>query len=189
MRIVRLIATPLLLLALLALLLWGAFWGWQNLTAPLPEPEPTPCVTVSTDLITVQDVSVNVYNAGFKSGLANRVSTRLRGVGFNIMRVDNTEERVTSGVVIRTNEENRPAIRLVTSYFADFTLEFDDRIDGTIDVLVGSDFQGFGDKPLKSVTAGKTLCVMPTPSVTPTTSPTTTAKQPSPTATRTPAGR
>lgn len=185
MRIFRLVATPILLLGLLGFLVWGAFWGWKSLTSPLPSPSPTPCVTTTPKAVVITDVAVRVFNGGFQSGLAHRVSTQLRDAGMRVIKTDNTEERI-KGTVLRTNESSPQLLRLVASYFKDAKVEYDDRIDGTIDVLVGSDFQGFGDKPLKSVTAGKTLCVMPTPSVTPTTSPTSTAKQPSPTATRTP---
>ena len=166
MRIFRLIATPLLLLALVGLLVWGAFWGWRNLTAPLPEPEPTPCVVVTADLVTVADVSVRVYNAGFTSGLANRVSARLEDAGFTIIRVDNTEERITQGVVIRTAEGNTPAIRLTSSYFADATVEYDDRVDGTVDVLLSSDEPTEGETPLFQVSSGEdsTACLPPQPS-------------------------
>ncbi len=163
MRIFRLIATPLLLLGLLGLLIWGAFWGWRNLTAPLPEPEPTPCVTVSTELVTVRDVSVRVYNAGFTSGLASRVSSRLKEAGFNILRVENAEERVTSGLIVRTSEDNQPALRLVASYFAEPTIEYDDRVDGTVDVLLASEEPAPGETPLSQVSSGEkgTTCVPP----------------------------
>ena len=163
MRIFRLVATPLLLLGLLGLLIWGAYWGWQNLTAPLPKPEPTPCVTVSTEVVTVKDVSVRVYNAGFTSGLASRVSNRLKDAGFNVIRVENTEERVTSGLIIRLSESNQPAQRLVQSYFADATIEYDDRVDGTVDVLLASEEPAEGETPLAQVSSGEkgTTCVPP----------------------------
>lgn len=168
MRIFRLIATPLLLLGLLALLAWGAFWGWQNLTAPLPEPAPTPCVTVSTDLVNVTNVSVRVYNAGFTSGLANRVKTRLTDAGFKVIKVDNSDERVTKGVIVRTSEDNKPAIRLVSSYFTEVAVEFDDRVDGTVDVLLASDWGDFGAEPLFQVSSGGgSTCVVPDPSASP----------------------
>lgn len=180
MRIFRLVATPLLLLALLGLLAWGALWGWRNLTAPLPGPEPTPCVTVTTDLVTVADVSVRVYNAGFTSGLANRVSTRLEDAGFNIVRVDNTDERVTTGVVIRLNEDNLAAQRLVASYFQDPTVEFDDRVDGTVDVLLSSEEPAAGETPLFQVSSGNdgTTCVPPQPTMTASSEPTQTVQEP-----------
>lgn len=163
MRIFRLIATPLILLGLLGLLVGGAFWGWQNLTKPLSGPEPIPCVTVKTELVTVADVSVDVFNAGFTSGLASRVGSRLRDVGFNVVRVENTDERVTSGVVIRTNKDNVPAIRLVSSYFAEPTLEYDDRVDGTVDILLASEEPAQGEAPLFQVSSGEdgTTCVPP----------------------------
>ncbi len=163
MRIFRLIATPLLLLGLLGLLIWGALWGWRNLTAPLPEPDPTPCVTISAEVVTVKDVSVNVFNAGFTSGLASRVSSRLEESGFNIGRVENTEERVTSGVIVRTSKGNNPALRLVTSYFADPTVEFDDRVTGTVDILLASEEPAPGLTPLSQVSSGEkgTTCVPP----------------------------
>ncbi|GAB3813335.1 hypothetical protein GCM10028820_07900 [Tessaracoccus terricola] len=173
MRIFRLIATPVLLLGLLAFLVWGAFWGWRNLTAPLPTPEPTPCVVVTQELVTVEDISVRVYNGGFTSGLARRQASRLEEAGFKVIRVGNTDERV-SGTTIRGNEANAPAKRLVMSYFKDATFENDDRVDGTVDVLLGSDFAGEGEEPYFQVSSGDdgTVCVPPTPEPTDSPSPT-----------------
>ncbi len=180
MRIFRLVATPLLLLALIGLLAWGALWGWRNLTAPLPGPEPTPCVTVSAELVTVNDVSVRIYNAGFTSGLANRVSARLEEAGFTIIRVDNTEERITTGVVVRTNEDNQPGVRLVSSYFEEVTLEYDDRVDGTVDILLSSDEPAEGATPLFQVSSGEdgTTCVPPQPDADATPTPKETPQEP-----------
>lgn len=162
MRVFRLIATPVLLLGLLAFLAWGAAWGWRNLTAPLPTPEPTPCVSMETDLVDVTMVSVRVYNGGFTSGLAYRQARRLEDVGFNIIRTGNTEERI-AGTIIRGNEKEVGSVRLLMSYFADATFENDDRVDGTFDVLVGSDFEGEGEEPLYRVSSGGSVCVPPTP--------------------------
>lgn len=159
------ITTPLLLLGLLGLLIWGAFWGWRNLTAPLPEPSPTPCVTVTAENVVNADVSVRVFNAGFTSGLASRIATRLRDAGFNVIRVENSDERVTSGVIIRTSEDQYPATRLVGSYFEEslVTVEYDDRVDGTVDVFLSSQEPPVGAEPLGSVSSGEggTTCVYP----------------------------
>lgn len=176
MRIFRLIATPVLLLGLLAFLVWGAFWGWRNVTAPLPTPEPTPCVVITQELVTVTDVSVRVYNGGFTSGLARRQASRLEEVGFKVVRVGNTDERV-SGTVVRGNSDNVPAQRLVMSYFKDATFENDDRVDGTMDVLLGSDFAGEGEEPLYRVSTGSegTICLPSSPEPTEGASPAATA--------------
>ncbi len=165
MRVFRLVATPVLLLGLLAFLVWGASWGWRNLTAPIPEPEPTPCVTMTAAAVTPATVSVRVLNGGFTSGLAYREAQRLEGVGFTVIRTGNTDERITT-TLIRGGEENMPGMQLVASYFAGATIEPDGRVDGTIDVMVGSEFEGPGPEPLTEIAAGEdgTYCAPPSPS-------------------------
>ncbi|CAL8968777.1 hypothetical protein TESS_TESS_01744 [Tessaracoccus sp. O5.2] len=164
MRIFRLIATPVLLLSLLGLLVWGATWGWKALTEPLPSPSPTPCVMEPAEIVTVRDVTVRIYNGGFTSGLANRVGNQLTEAGFDVARVTNTEERVT-GTVIRANRRETPQIRLAASYFVEPVIQYDDRVDGVVDILVGTDFAGFSEAPFAQVssTDGQ-LCRVPTPS-------------------------
>lgn len=155
-------------MGLLGLLIWGAFWGWRNLTAPLPTPEPTPCVTVTTELVNVSQVSVRVFNGGFTSGLASRVGNRLSDAGFNVIEVDNIDERIREGVIIRANEDNVPGLRLVTSYFQDPIVQYDDRVDGTIDILLASEEPAAGTEPLFQVSSGEggTACVPPDPTPT-----------------------
>ena len=189
MRIFRLIATPVILLGLLALLIWGASWGWKALTEPLPSPSPTPCVVEEAELVNVTHVSVRIFNGGFTSGLANREARRLTEVGFKVIRVDNTDERIR-GTVIRANENQTGQIRLVKSYFLEPTVEYDDRIDGTVDIYLGTDFLGANDgsdpanPPLFQVSAPDgQICVVPEPSPSPSPS---LSGSPSPTAAETP---
>ena len=190
MRIFRLIATPVILLGLLGLLIYAATWGWKALTEPLPSPSPTPCVTQSATVVSPTTISLRIYNGGFTSGLANRISRSMKEVGFQVVRVDNTEERIT-GTVIRGNEQQTAELTLVASYFNEATIEFDDRVDGTVDVLVGSEYKDFNPSPIPEApaTAG-VICVVPSPSptaapsvaVTPTAAPGETAPAPEPTA-------
>ncbi|MDF1487589.1 LytR C-terminal domain-containing protein [Tessaracoccus caeni] len=170
MRLFRLIATPIVLLALLVTLLWAAQWGWRNLTEPLPTPEPTPCVTQPIDVIKPENVSVRILNGGFTTGLAGKAAKRLETAGFQILTTGNTEERVKN-TVIRGNAENQAALELTASYFGGAEIQNDQRVDGTVDVLVGSDWGGFGEGPLKKVESETgSLCVPPDPesSTTPT---------------------
>lgn len=167
MRLFRLIATPIVLLALLGLLLWAGSWGWRELTAPIPTPEPTPCVTQPVDMVTPANVSVRVLNGGFTGGLAGKASKHLESAGFTILTVGNTDERIKT-TVIRGNIQNDAALELTASYFSGAMVEYDQRVDGTIDVLVGSEFAGFGEGPLleNPSDTGK-LCVPPTPQPSP----------------------
>lgn len=175
------ISTPVLLLGLLGLLIWGGLWGWRNLTAPLPTPEPTPCVTRPTDKLVPSDLYVRVLNGGFTRGLAERVSSTLRELGFNVIGTGNTEEDIT-GTIIRARRESLPGMQLVGSALQGVEVDYDDRIDGTIDVLVGSEFGGFGEAPWPDKVVDSGLwCFPPQPvesgSGTPTASANSTAAQ------------
>jgi len=166
-RMFRLIATPVLLLGLLGFLVWGASWGWRNLTAPLPSPSPTPCVTKAAKVITAANVSVRVFNGGFNTGLAGRVAGNLRSKGFQILRTSNTDERVAE-TVIRGNPENEAALTLVQSHFLESVIQHDDRVDGTVDILVGTAWAGISANPLPEVaTEGGVTCEYPSPSPSP----------------------
>ncbi|SDL10422.1 LytR cell envelope-related transcriptional attenuator [Tessaracoccus oleiagri] len=167
MRMFRLIATPVLLLGLLGFLVWGASWGWRNLTAPLPSPSPTPCVTRSAQVITAANVSVRVFNGGFATGLAGRVAAHLRNNGFEVLRVANTDERVAE-TIIRGSAENEPALTLLQSHFRESVIQHDDRVDGSVDVLVGTTYMGVNPNPLPEVaTEGGVTCEYPSPSPSP----------------------
>ena len=182
MRIFRLIATPIVLLGLLGLLVWGATWGWKALTEPLPSPSPTPCVVGPAEMIIPADISVRVFNGGFTSGLANRVGGHLERAGFNVVKVGNTEERIV-GTVIRANERESVQAAVTAAQFIEPVVEYDDRVDGTVDVLVGTDFKG--STPSPSITAAppppRHACPGPAPSPAVPASPSPTPPAPSPT--------
>lgn len=159
MRVFRLIATPVLLLGLLGFLAWGASWGWQSLTAPIPSPSPAPCQPQSLTSLAPKNVSVRVFNGGFTPGLATRVSETLKAAGFHVMRVTNTEERITE-TIIRTGDNNVEAGSLVGTYLNKPTFETDIRGDGTVDVLVGSEFPGFTESGQTEITVESgTICL------------------------------
>ncbi len=147
MQIVRKVATPVILIALLLLLYFGARWGWENLTAPVPERAPTPCVTMKDDVITTRDVFVRVLNGGYTTGLAYRTAQRLTETGMTVVYKGNTEdeERIKK-TIIRGSQQDAAAISIVQSYLVDATVQYDDRVTGVIDVLVGSEFGGFTEQ-------------------------------------------
>ena len=170
MRVFRLIATPVILLALLGLLLWGANWGWKALTEPLPTPSPTPCVMQSATVVTPAQVTIRVYNGGFTTGLANRTATKLKDAGFKIAKTTNTEEMLEP-TVIRGNEREKAMLELARGQFIEATIEYDQRVDGTVDVILGrsANDKNFAEAPpTEIVTDAGMVCVAasktPTPS-------------------------
>lgn len=180
MRVFRMIATPVLLLALLGFLIWGASWGWKNLTAPLPSPSPTPCVTKSAATITPQMVTVRVFNGGFTTGLAGRVRDHLTEQGYQVARTGNTDERVAE-TIVRGNKDNEPMLKLVQSQFRGAVIQHDDRVDGSVDILVGTEYEGVADEPMAQIeTEGGVTCEFVSPSPTPATSGSPAASEPAP---------
>jgi hypothetical protein len=78
-----------------------------------------------------------VLNGGDVKGYATEVAKVLKGRGYNISVVSNTNETVTTPVVVGGSVDS-PAMKLVASNFPEATLRADNRNDGTIDVLVGA---------------------------------------------------
>ena len=113
MRIFRLIATPVILLGLLGLLIWGANWGWKALLEPLPSPSPTPCVMENTEMMNPTHVSVRVFNGGFTGGLANREGRRLTEAGFAVRAAAGSggKREITLGHYAPAFEPRRPVPR------------------------------------------------------------------------------
>lgn len=174
--IVRVVKTPLTLIALLALVGFAASWGWAATLAPVPPIPPKPCVTTSVGpALTPNLVTVRILNGGFSGGLAKRVGTELRSRDFTVIKINNTTRRLQSTIIVGRDKDD-PAVKLVAGFFIDPAIEADGRQDGTVDVLLGATFPGYTKKPALSVpladgtaclTAGTSLPT-PSPSVTPT---------------------
>jgi hypothetical protein len=149
-RIFRIVRTPITLLILLGVLLYGAWWGYNNVIAPVPPPAPDPCVTqtVAKGQLKSSQVTVSVYNGGDKKGLAADVGRSLRSKGFKVLRTSNTEENVQKTVIIGADAKS-PEVLFVKLFFKDSVVRSDRRVDHSVDVLVGNKYAGFN-------TAGKT---------------------------------
>lgn len=166
----RLIGTPVTLLLLLAFLLYGGWWGFGHLLAPVVA-TPTPCTTQGVGkTLASSKVSVRVYNGGTEVGLASRVATQLRGVGFITLGTGNTGESVGKTVIVGSTKD-APAVRLVAAFFKGATIRADHRIDGTVDVLVGDDYAGMNTAAPRSIAVPGGKVCLPPPSA-PATAPT-----------------
>lgn len=162
-RVLRAIRTPLTLLILLGLLVYGAYWGWTKVAAPPPPPPQPTCVPqkVAKGELKADQVTVNVYNGGKVRGLAGQVARDLQQAGFQRGRVSNTKEHVTDTVVVGASKTN-PEVKLVAGFFKKATIRADHRKDGSVDVLVGDKFGGFNAKAKTSVAVKtETVCLPP----------------------------
>ena len=183
-RYVRLFGTPITLLVLIGILIFGARWGYKNVVAPAPPPPLVPCTNQNVGkALKVSQVTVKVYNGGTKAGLASTVAAQLRAVGFNVSKTGNTEVEVNQTQIIGA-DANNPEVKLVAGFFKNATRQGDGRVDHVVDVLLGDDFAGMATNPKTSIAVNGPVCLPPLPAAeasalaTPSTSP---SPKPSPT--------
>lgn len=166
-RYVRLFGTPVTLLLLLAILLYGAWWGKKNLLAPIPTPAPTPCATqtVGKSLATSQ-VTVRVLNASSHVGMAGQVGSQLTNAGFILKGVGNASATSATTQVIGASTSD-PEVKLVLGFMKGATAKGDGRVDHTVDVLVGKSYGGVNASAPRSVAVPNgTVCLPAAPAST-----------------------
>lgn len=171
-KVLQAARTPATLVLLLVLLGVGFWWGWGQVTAPIPTKPPEPCVTqtVAGGVLKANQVTVRVYNGGSVTGRATKIGVDLRAKGFKVPTVTNTEERIEKTVIVGA-DKNNPEVLLVAAFFKDVTIREDKRPDHTVDVLVGNQYGGFNaNAPTTIKVPGNVVCLpkeTPTPSLVP----------------------
>jgi hypothetical protein len=168
-RIFRMARTPVTLLILFGMLLYGAWWGYNNIIKPIPPLPPAPCVdqSVPDGQLKASQVVVKVYNGGDRKGLAADVGRSLRNEGFRVILTTNTVEKIQKTVIVGAGEEN-PEVLFVKSFFKESIVRSDKRVDRTVDVLVGNKYGGFNKDAQATYQVDTTSVCLPsqTPSAT-----------------------
>lgn len=164
---VRSFATLGVLALVLAL---AAVWGWSALSEPFPDRSGPPvCVqrdVARGDTVKRRDVTVSVYNAGERVGLAGRTMDLLVAAGFAEGEEANAPgRRRVKRVQIWSEEPRNPAVRLVSSQFGrnvDVVRRTSD-VPGVL-VVVGDAFDDLvkGKRAVKADRAA-TVCGPPRP--------------------------
>ena len=169
-RIFRVVRTPVTLLVLFGMLLYGAWWGYNNIIKPIPPLPPEPCVEQSLPKgqLKASQVVVRVYNGGDRKGLAADVGRNLRSKGFRVVLTTNTVEKIQKTVIVGA-DENNPEVLFVKSFFKEANVRSDQRVDRTVDVLVGNKYGGFNKEAKATYQVDATTVCLPsqTPSPTP----------------------
>jgi hypothetical protein len=169
-RIFRVVRTPVTLLILFGVLLYGAYWGYHNIIRPIPALPPEPCVNQSVPKGELQSsqVVVRVYNGGDRKGLAADVGRSLRGKGFRVTLTNNTVEKIQKTVIVGA-DVNNPEVKFVKTFFKEAVVRSDGRVDRTVDVLVGNKYGGFNKKAKTTYQIDADTVCLPsqTPSPTP----------------------
>lgn len=156
------IKTGITLGVLLVLLLAGAAVGWAKLTEPVPDREQQaaqgPCEDVSvgkgTD-VRVGMVTVSVYNAGTRSGLATNTLRRLTNRGFGKGDSGNAEPEISvKRAQVWTTNKRDPAAILVRRHLGTqrtpLLVKPEGQLQGVgVMVVVGNNFDNLSQGPRK----------------------------------------
>lgn len=131
----------------------GLFVGFKLLTATADTFDAAPTCENRTvaegEKLTSNLVTVNVYNASQRAGLANRVSINLQRRGFQAGTVANsTSEVKPDAVAILTDDRDDPRVKLVAQQFDDVEFsEPDIKIADGVTVIVGDAYQDLVEAP------------------------------------------
>lgn len=131
----------------------GSLVGFRLLTSSADTasaaPTCTPSVVKKGEPLASNLVTVNVFNASNRSGLANRVLINLQANGFLGGQIANSTSKTTPGrVAILTKDRKDPRVRLVAKQFKDKITYAEPDItaeDGVI-VVIGDNYSGLKDK-------------------------------------------
>lgn len=150
------------------LLIGGLVVGIRLLTASARTAAAGPTCTERTvaagQKLTSNLVTVNVFNASRRAGLANRVTINLQRKGFLGGQIsNNTSAAKPRTVAILANDRHDPMVELVAAQFADDVTyaKPDVKVDAGVIVVVGDDYTRLDKKAPSRVKANRavTTCV------------------------------
>lgn len=149
----------------LLLVLAGAFYYASSYFRD-STPKAGPCSTESvTTPLRASQVTVNVYNATSRKGLALSTSKVVAQRGFKIKTVGNDplKKAVTQVAQIRYGADGEAGAKLLAQHLPGAVLQQDQRTGDEIDLAIGAAFKQFGPAP---TTTAQTNTLRPCPTVT-----------------------
>ncbi|MFI6444991.1 LytR C-terminal domain-containing protein [Kitasatospora sp. NPDC050543] len=115
-----------------------------------------------------QTITVNVYNATAKSGLAARTADELKKRGFTIGKVGNApaelDKKVPGTAQVVGGPAAAGAVTLLSSQIAGATTTADARTDASVDFVIGDSYNALLDET--QAAAALALATKPTPTAT-----------------------
>jgi hypothetical protein len=162
----------LTLLVAAAIFAFGGITGFRLLTSSADTADPAPTCTNKTvkkgERLDSNLVTVNVFNASNRSGLANRVTINLQTNGFLGGTIGNSESATRpSRVAILTDDPRDPRVRLVARQFKDKVTyrKPDITVPDGIIVIVGDNYSGLRKTTPTRITSDReiTACVPTVP--------------------------
>ena len=148
----------LITLGVVALMLFFAFWYaysyYEDSKSPRASASPTCTATATSTAKTPSQVTVNVYNATDRSGLAAKTASDVRKRGFKVSAVSNDplQKDVTVAAEVRYGTTGTSSAKLVMALVKGSKAIKDSRADSSVDLVLGAKFKALTAAP-KAATA------------------------------------
>ena len=142
----------LITLAIVALMLFFAFWYayayYKDSNGARAAAPTVTCTATSTAKVPSQ-VTVNVYNATERTGLAARTATDVRKRGFKVSTVSNDplQKNVTVAAEVRYGASGTASSKLVLALVKGAKAVKDSRTDASVDLVLGTKFTALTAPP------------------------------------------
>jgi hypothetical protein len=151
----------LITLGVVALMLFFAFWYaysyYQDSDKARAAPSTTCTTATTTAALRPAQVTVNVYNATDRNGLAAKTAAEVRKRGFKVSTVSNDplDRNVTSAAEVRYGTKGAASSKLVLALVKGSKAVKDKRTDATVDLVLGARFTALA-APAKSASTTST---------------------------------
>jgi hypothetical protein len=175
-----------------ALMLFFAFWYAYSYYRSTGEPTATPtstCTPTATSAAPAPGkITVNVYNATQRDGLAARTASEVRKRGFKVSTVSNDPlaKQVPGPAEVRFGKTGAAAAKVVLALVKGAKSVQDARVDGSVDLVLGEKFSALAAAPKPAATKPSPKPATTKPSPKPATTTTATTAKPRATTAATP---
>jgi hypothetical protein len=160
----------LITLAVVALMLFFAFWYAYSYYRDSNNPKAAPTTTCTTTAAakptgkatarTPAQVTVNVYNATERNGLAAKTATEIRKRGYRVSTVSNDplQRTVTIPAEVRYGTSGTASAKLVLTLVKGAKAVRDSRADASVDLVLGEKFTALTPAPKTTPAATTPRC-------------------------------
>lgn len=144
---------------------WAVLSGRLTIPQPASKPTlPTTCPAGTYDYLPPDKVTVNVFNAAGKEGLAGEVADQLKARKFAVKAVGNERLAMDSPAIVRGGFGGEAAAFTLQRNVPGSVYVRDGRADASVDLILGSSFKSPADPGVVDQTPGPIVCTLTTPS-------------------------
>lgn len=120
-----------------------------------------PCVPDETLPVAYTDITVRVLNGTSRAGLAGETANELTSRGFVVTGTDNTEDPVVGTAVVHVGPAGVAAGYTLAAHIEGARIQLDTREDGSVDLLLGSEWTEMIDPSTVPLTPDAPLTPVP----------------------------